>query len=143
MLVYDNHGVRFAYPDIWEIEELNDDGDIVITVSSENTCFWTLRLLPGCPSPTQVVDSCVQGFQEEYPEAEVEACEAQLAEMPAAARDLEFFCMELLNSAVLRCVRTSDFSVLVWWQGTSHELQETRPILDMMTASVRISAFDE
>lgn len=137
LVEYHNHGVQFLYPDIWEITEEIDGEDVIVMVSMSETCFWTLRLLPACPPPPQVVESCASAFREEYEDVEVESVKSQLAEMPAVAQDLSFFCMELLNSVGLRSVRTSDFTILVWWQGVEHELVETRSILDHMTQSVR------
>ena len=61
-----------------------------------------------------------------------------LAEMPAFCREVEFSCFELLNSVALSSVRSSKMTLLVWWQGTDHELESTRPILDGITQSVRI-----
>ncbi|MEZ6123417.1 MAG: hypothetical protein R3C49_09615 [Planctomycetaceae bacterium] len=137
---YSGHGVRFSYPDIWEITEESDDGDILITVASPGTCFWTLRLLPGCPAPPQVVESCVAAFQEEYDEMEVEKVTIHLAEMPAYARQLEFFCMELMNTVGLASVRCNEMTILIWWQGTDHELIECQEILGHMTGSVRVDS---
>ena len=137
---YNDHGVMFLYPDVWQIDEEMDGEDVIITVSSTGTCFWTLRILPASPAPPQAVESCVAAYQEEYDDAEVENVNAALAEMPACSRDVTFFCMELLNTAALRCVRTSDFTLLVWWQATSDELDELRPVLDQITESVRATA---
>ena len=137
LVQYHNHGVQFDYPDIWEISEVRDDDDVIITVSMSETCFWTLRLLPACPPPPQVVESCVEAFKDEYEEVDVESVSAKLAEMPAVASHLSFFCLEMLNSVGLQSVRTSDFTLLLWWQGVQHELAETEPIFEHMTRSVR------
>ncbi len=134
---YEQHGVLFEYPDIWELDEQTSDGDFLITVSCSDTCFWTLRIISSCPSATQVVDSCVKAFEEEYDDVEVEKPDSKLAEMPAAARDVTFFCMDLMNNVGLRSVRTSEFTLLAWWQGTHHELAENQPVLDHITRSLR------
>ncbi len=140
LVSYHKHGIRFDYPDIWEITEEADGGDVLITVSGSETCFWTLRILPGCPPPPQAVQSCVEAFTEEYDEVEVEEPDVSLAEMPACSRDLTFFCLELMNSVGLRSVRTMNFTLLVWWQGTHHELTECQPMIDHITNSVRIDS---
>ncbi|MEZ6062771.1 MAG: hypothetical protein R3C19_20700 [Planctomycetaceae bacterium] len=139
LATYRNHGVQFDYPDVWTLDE-QCDGDVMITVSTEGTCFWALRILPACPSPPDVVNSCVEGFRQEYGDVEVTESDCRLAEMPAFSRELSFECLELLNSAGLHSVRTSEFTLLVWWQGTDHELQPIRRVFDGMTASVRALA---
>ncbi|HIF00535.1 MAG TPA: hypothetical protein EYG03_13585 [Planctomycetes bacterium] len=140
LVPYNNHGVMFLYPDIWQLDEETDGEGVIITVSAPGPRFWTLRILLSSPAPPQAVESCVAAFQDEYEDAEVENVSTMLAEMPACARDVTFFCMELLNTAALRSVRTSDFTLLVWWQATSNELDELRPMLDEMTESVRATA---
>lgn len=139
LVPYSEHGISFSWPDIWELEEQADGDDIMISLTSAGTAFWTLRILPECPPPPQVVDSCVAAFREEYEDIEEERPECRLAEMPAYARDLRFFYMELMNMVGLRSVRTSEFTLLVWWQGTDHELEECCPLLDHLTNSVRLA----
>ncbi len=137
LVPFQKYGVRFYYPDIWDLEESGDDDDIVLTVSSDGTCFWSLHILQQCPPPPQVIESCVVAFTEEYDDAEATTTETTLAEMPAASREVEFSCFEMMNTASLRSVRTSDFTLLVLWQGTDHELEEYRQLLEYMSASVR------
>ncbi|MEQ9408352.1 MAG: hypothetical protein RIK87_11525 [Fuerstiella sp.] len=140
LVTYSNHGISFSYPDIWELTEEQDGDDVLLTVTCNATCFWVVRLIPACPPPPQVVDSCVDAFEQEYEDLEIETPDASLAEMPACARDLQFFCVELMNSVGLRSVRTSDFTVLVWWQGTHHELGDFQQMLDHMTESLRLDS---
>ncbi|MCH2200405.1 MAG: hypothetical protein MK102_00430 [Fuerstiella sp.] len=137
LVPFQKHGVRFLYPDIWELEESGNNDDIVITVSSDGTCFWSMHILCGCPPPPQVIESCVAAFIEEYDDTEESSVEQQLAEMPACARDVQFSCFELMNTASLQSVRTTEFTLLVLWQGTDHELVEYRQLLESMTESVR------
>jgi hypothetical protein len=137
---YDSHGVRFDYPDIWELSEEETDGDTTITVLTDGTCFWTLRILRGRQSPPEVVNSCVAAFREEYEDVEETSSEVRLADMPAYSRELEFSCLELLNTVSLASVRTMELTLLIWWQGTDHELRDLRPVLETITDSVRVSA---
>lgn len=140
-LRYSGHGVQFDYPSDWQLqEEPTDSGGVMLMVAADDSCFWTLRVMPDRPAPDSVVESCVTGFREEYGEIDISDPDARLAEMPCAARDVEFSCFELLNTAVLRSVRCTDFTLLVWWQGTDHELQSLRGVLDSMTSSLRIGS---
>lgn len=137
---YEGHGVRFEYPGCWELVEEADGGDVVLTVSGDGTCFWTLRILGECPRPEDVLNSCISAFQEEYDDAEVSDTSPHFADMPARGRELSFSCFELLNSVSLTCVRTTGMTLLNWWQGTDHELDQVRAVFEQMTQSVRIVA---
>lgn len=140
LVEYASHGLRFSYPDIWEVNEETDGDDVLITVAPKETSFWLLRIMPACPPPPQVVNSCVEAFQQEYEESETSEASVQISGMPAYCTELEFVCLELTNSVGLASVRTTDFTLLVWWQGTDHELKDVRPIFDHMTRSVQIDA---
>lgn len=138
LIQFQNHGVHFCYPDVWQLEEVgSDDDDILITVSGDGTCFWSIHILSNSPPPPQVIESCVAAFTDEYEDADATVSERLLAEMPAYARDVEFSCYDLMNTASLQSVRTSDFTLLVLWQGADHELEEYRSVLEAMTDSVR------
>ncbi len=138
LVPYEGHGVTFEYPGYWEISEEAVGKDVIITVAADNTCFWTLRILFDCPRPDEVVNSCLDAFKEEYDDPEVTESTGVLADMPAFCREVEFSCLELLNSVSLSSVRSSKMTLLVWWQGTDHELESTRSILDRITQSIRI-----
>ena len=143
LIQYTKHGISFSYPDIWELHEEPDGNDVTISLAPCATSFWTLRIMPECPPPRQVVESCIAAFKEEYDDAEVSESNVIISEMPAFSREVEFVCMELTNSVGLASVRTTDFTILVWWQGTDHELEEFRPIFDHMTRSIQIDSLKD
>ena len=100
LVQFQNHGVHFCYPDVWQLEEVgSDDDDILITVSGDGTCFWSIHILSNSPPPPQVIESCVAAFTDEYEDADATVSERLLAEMPAYARDVEFSCYDLMNTA--------------------------------------------
>ena len=82
--------------------------------------------------------SCIEAFQEEYEDTEVQITKGTLATMPAVCRELQFYCFELLNCVTLSSVRASDMSLLAWWQGTDHELTDVRSVFEQISHSVRI-----
>lgn len=135
---FHGHGLSFAYPDIWQIAVEETEGDVIITITASETCFWLLRLLRSCPTPPEVVESCLIGFRDEYDEVEETVPDTSVCDLPAAAADVSFVCMDLLNSAALRSVRTLHQTLLVWWQSSESELEEAQPIFDHMTDSLTL-----
>ena len=136
---YETHGVQFEYPDIWALTEEKDaNGDIEVTVTTDGSVFWVLRILTDCPLPRDVISSFIKAFEEEYDDVDEYPRTASLANLPADSREVDFSCLELINSACVSCVRSLEFSLLVWWQGTDHELEEIRPVMEQMTDSVRM-----
>jgi hypothetical protein len=139
---YHSHGVCFRYPEMWELSEEHNDDEVTITVTSPETSFWSLTIMPERPRPEDVIESAVKAFQDEYEEVDVYPSEVELCHRTSVARDLEFVCLELLNSAFLRAFRTRRFSTLVYYQGTDQELEETRTILESISASLECDEAD-
>jgi hypothetical protein len=141
--IYEGHGIRFRYPTYWELTEQEDEEAISITVASPETSFWSISLFREGPLPQQVLDSAIEAFREEYPEVDVYASAARTGERAGVARDLDFVCFELINSAFLRAFQTERFTVLVLYQGFDAELETTRPLLEAISASLVFAGEDD
>lgn len=133
---YDSHGVRFRYPSDWELSEQREGEQISITVSSPATAFWTVSLFRGCPEPDDIVAAVVDAFHEEYAEMDEYPSQSRVCRQPTVGRDIDFFCLELLNMASVRAFRTREFTVLVLSQLTEAEREGTGPVLERITRSL-------
>jgi hypothetical protein len=140
---YEGHGIRFRYPAYWELTEQEDEEATSITVASPDTSFWSISLFHEGPSPQQVLDSAIEAFREEYAEVDVYASSARTGERAGVARDVDFVCFELINSAFLRSFQTERHTVLVLYQGFDGELETTRPMLEAISASLTFAGEDE
>ena len=134
--IYSSHGVQFRYPGPWELSEESAGDEISITVASPETSFWSLTLIHNRPSPEDVIQSAVAVLREEYDELDDYSSRDTLCGRDTVACDLEFVCLELLNSAYLRAFRTDNFSALVYYQGTDQELADTLPVLEAISATL-------
>ncbi|RMG41925.1 MAG: hypothetical protein D6725_00605 [Planctomycetota bacterium] len=136
---YDRHGIRFSYPEQWELTEERQPEQITIGVSNAETTSWNLCLLAHRPPPRQVLSAAADAFRDEFSELdEYDVAADTIGGHRAIGKDLEFFCLELLNSASLRVFQTEHYTVLLWWQGTDTELESTRSILEAITDSLRV-----
>jgi len=141
--IYEGHGISFRYPAYWELTEQEDEEATSITVASPETSFWSISLFHHGPPPQQVLDSAIEAFREEYDEVDVYASTARTGERAGVARDVDFVCFELINSAFLRSFQTDRFTVLVLYQGFDGELEITRPLLEAISASLAFAGEDE
>jgi hypothetical protein len=141
--LYQKHGIRFQYPDDWQLaEEAAPDGSVSITVSSPETSFWTIVLIPDRPRPDTVMESALEAF-DEYDDLDVYQSEGEVCDYPCLQCELEFVSLELINTANITAFRTGRFSVLMLSQGTDHELEYTRETLDAITASLSCDIDDD
>ena len=135
---YEGHGIRFLYPESWELREQTDDQFASISVESPHTSSWSISLFLDNPTPEEVVGSAVETFRDEYDEVDVYPSQETLPGRPGVSRDLDFFCFELINSAFLRAFRTERFTALVLYQGFDGELETTRPLLESISNSLEV-----
>lgn len=136
--LYSNFGIQFRYPDDWTLNEEEGDEQVTITVMRDPACFWSLTLLPERPAPDEVLDEALDAYREEYPDLEVRDVKTTIARRPASAIDVDFFCLELCNTAHLRAFETPRHTVFLMYQVTDHEQQDPVLEFDQMTKSLEV-----
>jgi len=136
VMTYQSSGIRFNYPDDWILTEQWQDDDLTVTVSDGETAQWSITLLTGLPDPAEVLSEAVRAFEEEYTDLDLAESRVVLADYEAVAADVDFECFELLNSAFVRAFQTSQFTALVLYQATDHELKALQPQFDSINASL-------
>ena len=139
---YDDDGVRFAYPESWELTREVDEsepGSLMLSVQGDGTSFWTLALYPAAVSAAELIESAVEAYRAEYEEADVYPVEGSMCGFPSEGRDVEFVCLELINTAVLRAFEAPGFTAMVLYQGSDHELAEMREVLEAISGSLKLS----
>jgi hypothetical protein len=94
------------------------------------------------PSPQEVLESAVEALQEEYAEADIYPSTARIGKRVGVARDVDFVCFELINSAFLRAFQPERFTVLVLYQGFDGELETTRLLLEAISTSLAFAGED-
>jgi hypothetical protein len=133
---YEAHGVRFQYPENWELAQQIEGQDVFITVSNNGSSFWSLSLFPNCPEAADILESALEAFREEYEELDEYSTETTLCGLETLACELEFVCLELINSGFIRVFVTPKFTALVLYQGSDHELAETHDLLEAISSSL-------
>ncbi len=133
--VYQQHGIRFEYPPEWILAEDVEGDAISIQVSSPETSFWSITLLPARPAPDLLLESAIEAFAD-YDDFDAYRSEGEICEYPALFCDIEFVSFELINSGFLRAFRTGRYSILILYQGNDLELEYTLAEFESMTASL-------
>jgi len=131
---YHAHGVRFQHPGDWTVTEEVGPDETTISVQSSGTSFWSLTLIADAPDPADVVETVLDAYRSEYTDLDIYESAPQDG-LVAAARDLEFVCLDVMNSATVVAFRTHRRTALVISQGTDREWEFTRPILESITDS--------
>lgn len=136
---YQTDGLSFEYPADWELstEQLADG--LSIMVSGVGTTFCSLLLMPERPAVATVLKNAMSAYHESYDEIDSEPVECRIADRPAKGHDVDFYCLELLNSAWIRAFRTGRYTVFMMFQSGFDE-PDARSIFDAICASVDCNA---
>lgn len=141
--VYDRHGVTFQYPGDWEVSEQDQGDECLVTVSGPGTSFWSVGLFRDRPTPDLVLETALAAFKDEYPDLDSYDVEDEILDQPTSGLDLEFFCLELVNTARLRSFLAREFTVLILYQADDTELESSDPIFEEMTRSLQCDLPDD
>ena len=123
---YDDLGVRFRYPNGWQVE-VSDDGGSVTTVALQSPtgpAFALVTIDDSRPDPNEVADGSLDVMREEYPVLDAAEARETIAGHPAVGHDLEFFSLDVSNACAIRCFRTDRRTVLLFGQWSDLEADE-------------------
>lgn len=134
---YDKMGVRFAYPENWTLDqdELNEDGN-AITVYSPGGGFWSLGVHPAGTSAGKLAAEALEAMSEEYEHLESMEVSESIGEHRLFGFDLNFFYLDLTNTAKIRCVRRPRATYVIFCQAEDREFNQIGEVFRAMTVSL-------
>ncbi len=133
--IYTCEQFSFRYPGYWEIEEQRSDDGLTVTVSTDQGCFWMLTVLDQTTDATEVLDSAVAAFVEEYERIDVYEREDH-SDRGWYRQELEFECSDFIATAILQAIQLSGFTLLLLMQGQDQELENNRETFEAMIATL-------
>ena len=132
---YQGHGIQFRYPGNWTVTEDVGPDETTISVQSPGVSYWSLTLIDDAPDPSHIVDTVLGAYRDEYSDIDIYEPTPDYRSH-AVTRDIDFVCLDLMNSASVMAFRTNRRTVLVVSQGTDRELDLTRSVMLSMTESL-------
>jgi hypothetical protein len=141
--VFDKLGIRFQYPENWTLE--TDDttpGRQAISVYSPGGAFWTVMLHPAGENPAELARTALAAMQNEYEEIDSEPVQEKIGSVDLIGFDLNFYCLDLTNTAWIRAGSNETAIFLVICQAEDREFEEVSGIFQAITASL-LSAMEE
>lgn len=135
---FEEHGVRFQYPENWNLEEEETDTGWTVHLQSPNTAFLLLSVDEEMPSTEDVLETALEAMKSEYPDVEAENRIETVAGMPAVGHDIHFTSLDLTNTCCTRSFYTGDATVLLLWQAADLDLEESEPVLHAICASLEV-----
>ncbi len=139
---YNHLGVRFQYPDNWRLD--NSEGEAeselgdthTVSVSSPGGAFWTLVQYPPSLDPAESVNTSLNAMRDVYPDLDAEIVDEEIVGHRLRGYDLNFICLDLTNTALIRGFRTATASFLIFCQADDRELELVSRVFKAITTSL-------
>ena len=133
---YSGNGIRFFYPEGWEVQEESNDEQTMITVQSPATAYWSLSLFEGHHDPEEIAESVLRAYRETYSDIEVQEPDVLVQGIPVVAREIDFVCVEMVSTASLIIFHTEKQTALVIFQAEDREMERVREMMEDITRSL-------
>jgi hypothetical protein len=135
--VYDKLGVRFEYPENWTIEEAsNAHGHGSVTVVSPGGAFWSLSIHPLSTRISRLTRAVLNVLRHEYHDLDAEEVQETVCEQRLEGYDVNFFCLDLTSTALVRGFRTEHATHVLLCQAEDREFGQVQRVFQAMTASL-------
>lgn len=133
---FDRFGLAFDYPDNWSVETADSgDGCTAVTVYSPDGAFWSLSAHAPDDDPAKLADAVVGQMRAEYRDLDSEPAVDTVSGRMLQGYDLNFYCLDLTNTATVRTLETADAVFLLFCQAEDREWDRVSHVFDAMTAS--------
>jgi hypothetical protein len=136
--IFEDAGVRFRYPENWQLEREDNEDGWTVSVQSPGTAFAMVCLRKDLPDADELVDATLETLREDYPDLEADDQVEQVAGQPAVGHDIRFFSFDLTNTCWTRSFATARGTVLVLCQTNDLELENAGPVLRAICASLTV-----
>ena len=130
-------GISFQYPENWTL----DDSDAVlgrksVTVYSPAGAFWSVAIYSGSAVPAKMASAVVDAMREEYEGLESVKVEKVVAGHELVGYDLNFYCLDLTNTAQVRSLQIAHTTYTIFCQAEDREFERIGRVFGAMTTSL-------
>ncbi|MBN2477186.1 MAG: hypothetical protein JXB62_21440 [Pirellulales bacterium] len=134
---FERLGISFQYPDNWTLDEEDAlAGRSAVTVYSPGGAFWSVVVHPRSADPAQLAEAAVEAMKQEYEGLEAAEAHQSLAGQDMIGYDLNFYYLDLTNTAQVRCLKTGQAVYTVFCQAEDREFAAIENVFLAMTVSL-------
>ena len=133
---FDQHGIRFDYPDNWTVDQVEETAHgVEVMISSPETAFWHLSRHPADSDLEPLFDEAIAALRSEYQEIEVEPHDSVLEEHLIEGYAVQFFCLDLTSTCWIQGIESPTATYLLICQAEDREFEEVQLVFQAMLAS--------
>ena len=129
-------GLAFDYPDNWSVDTTESAGGrAAATVYSPDGAFWSVSAHEAGGDPAELARAVVGQMREEYRDLDSEAAVDTVSGRMLPGYDLNFYCLDLTNTAAVRTLETPSAIYLFFCQAEDREWDRISHVFAAMTTS--------
>ena len=133
---HDRLGLSFDYPDNWTVDtDVTDRDAPAVTVYSPEGGFWSLSAHEPGTDPDSLSRAVVEEMRAEYRDLDSEPAIDEVEDQSLAGFDLNFYCLDLTNTAQVRSLATPAATYVVFCQAEDREWERIAHVFAAMAAS--------
>ncbi len=135
--LYNKLGIRFQYPDNWTLDEQEAlEGNRAVTVFSPGAGFWSVAVHPAGADLPRLLKAAVKAMREVYLQLDSEEVEETYVGQKLSGYDMNFYCLDLTNTACVRGLHSADATLVIFCQAEDREFEQIQSIFRAMTTSL-------
>jgi hypothetical protein len=135
---FENLGISFQYPENWQLDE--DEiraGQSAVTVYSPGGAFWSVALhTASTAGPAKMAEAALDTMRKEYDDLDAEPVRETIAGHDLVGFDLNFFCLDLTNTACIRALRADHTTYTIFFQAEDREYSDISTVFAAMTLTL-------
>jgi hypothetical protein len=134
--LFNKLGIKFLYPDDWTLEPSTDEDEQGATVYSPGGAFLSVVVRDRNEDPAELAKVAMAAIGDVYTDIDTEAVEETIGGHGLVGFDLNFYCLDLTNTAQIRACRHNGHTLLIIWQAEDREFGEVSKVFRAITTSL-------
>jgi hypothetical protein len=135
---FDEYGVRFMYPDNWEItERTGGEESVGVTLESPDGAFFSLNRYHRQNAPESLKEQVIGAMRAEYEEIEVVPDPHSVPSQGEAGCELNFFVLDLLVTARILIIPDRQDLLLLQIQAENRQFDKQERVFEAMLKTLR------
>lgn len=133
---FNRFGLAFDYPENWSIDtDDSQDRFATATVYSPEGGFWSVSGHAPGGDPSELADAVLVQMRKDYQDLDSEPASDEVAGQRLTGLDMNFYCLDLTNTAQVRTLETPDAIYLIICQAEDREWDRIAPVFAAITTS--------
>ena len=133
---FNRFGLAFDYPDNWSVDtDDSQDRYAAVTIYSPEGGFWSVSGHAAGGDPAELVVAVLAQMRTEYQDLDSEPVGDEIAGHALTGLDINFYCLDLTNTAQVRTLETAGAIYLLICQAEDREWERISQVFAAITTS--------